>query len=151
MDMPTRMCPRGADPAPRADDRKQPVKIAHVTDFYLPRLGGIEMQVAELTGRERAAGHEVHVITSSPAAKDGPGDGSSGGAGQYLEVDHLAAGRCLQAVQPDGVGQRLDPQERRHLPGPGALGAAEARIEDQRIGEREARPRRARRRLSLRE
>ncbi|GMA20146.1 glycosyltransferase family 4 protein [Arsenicicoccus piscis] len=60
------------------------MKIAHVTDFYLPRLGGIEMQVAELTGRERAAGHEVHVITSSPAAKDGPGDGSSGGAGQYL-------------------------------------------------------------------
>ncbi|WP_409485355.1 glycosyltransferase family 4 protein [Arsenicicoccus dermatophilus] len=51
------------------------MKIAHVTDFYLPRLGGIEMQVAELTGRQRAAGHEVVVITSSPSDKDGPDSG----------------------------------------------------------------------------
>ncbi|WP_050348874.1 glycosyltransferase family 4 protein [Arsenicicoccus sp. oral taxon 190] len=51
------------------------MRIAHVTDFYLPRLGGIEMQVAELTGRQRAAGHEVVVITSSPSDKDGPASG----------------------------------------------------------------------------
>lgn len=48
------------------------MKIAHVTDFYLPRLGGIEMQVAELTGRERTAGHEVDVITSSPSCANAP-------------------------------------------------------------------------------
>ncbi|MFC8501372.1 glycosyltransferase family 4 protein [Pedococcus sp. NPDC057267] len=42
------------------------MRILHVTDFYLPRLGGIEMHVSDLTGRQRAAGHEVSVLTSSP-------------------------------------------------------------------------------------
>ena len=42
------------------------VRILHVTDFYLPRLGGIETHVSDLTGRQRAAGHEVSVLTSSP-------------------------------------------------------------------------------------
>lgn len=44
------------------------MRIAHVTDFYLPRLGGIEMHVSDLAGRQRALGHDVTVITSSPAA-----------------------------------------------------------------------------------
>jgi glycosyltransferase involved in cell wall biosynthesis len=43
------------------------MRIAHVTDFYLPRLGGIEMHVHDLAGRQVAAGHDVEVITSSPA------------------------------------------------------------------------------------
>lgn len=47
------------------------MKIAHVTDFYLPRLGGIETQVAELAGRQAQAGHTVHVLTSSPGPDDG--------------------------------------------------------------------------------
>jgi glycosyltransferase involved in cell wall biosynthesis len=42
------------------------MRIAHVTDFYLPRLGGIEMHVRDLAMRQQAAGHEVEVITSSP-------------------------------------------------------------------------------------
>lgn len=42
------------------------MRILHVTDFYLPRLGGIEMHVSDLMGRQRAAGHEVSVLTSSP-------------------------------------------------------------------------------------
>lgn len=54
------------------------MKIAHVTDFYLPRLGGIEMQVCELTGRERMAGHEVDVITSSPSDRNGPSGAMAG-------------------------------------------------------------------------
>ncbi|MDQ2757940.1 MAG: glycosyltransferase family 4 protein [Actinomycetota bacterium] len=44
------------------------MRVAHVTDFYLPRLGGIEMHVADLSERQQRRGHEVHVITSSPAA-----------------------------------------------------------------------------------
>lgn len=44
------------------------VRIGHVTDFYLPRLGGIEMHVHDLATRQRAAGHEVEVITSTPGA-----------------------------------------------------------------------------------
>lgn len=51
------------------------MKIAHVTDFYLPRLGGIEVHVHDLAARQRAAGHEVDVFTSSP-----PGSGRNGTA-----------------------------------------------------------------------
>jgi glycosyltransferase involved in cell wall biosynthesis len=42
------------------------VKVAHVSDFYLPRLGGIEMHVSDLTELQRAQGHDVQVITSTP-------------------------------------------------------------------------------------
>ena len=44
------------------------VRIAHVTDFYLPRLGGIEMHVSDLAARQAAMGHDVTVITTSPSA-----------------------------------------------------------------------------------
>jgi glycosyltransferase involved in cell wall biosynthesis len=47
------------------------VRIGHVTDFFLPRLGGIEMQVSDLARRQAAAGHDVEVVTGSPA---GPRD-----------------------------------------------------------------------------
>jgi glycosyltransferase involved in cell wall biosynthesis len=43
------------------------MRIAHVTDFYLPRLGGIEMHVSDLARRQYAAGHDVTIVTSSPA------------------------------------------------------------------------------------
>jgi glycosyltransferase involved in cell wall biosynthesis len=42
------------------------MRIVHVTDVYLPRLGGIELHVHDLTRRQRMAGHEVSVLTSSP-------------------------------------------------------------------------------------
>lgn len=42
------------------------MRIAHVTDYYLPRLGGIEMQVHDLASRQRANGHETTVITQTP-------------------------------------------------------------------------------------
>ena len=43
------------------------MRIAHVTDFYLPRLGGIEMHVSDLATRQAAAGHDVTVVTASPS------------------------------------------------------------------------------------
>lgn len=43
------------------------MRIAHVTDCYLPRLGGIERQVQGLATAQLAAGHQVTVITSVPA------------------------------------------------------------------------------------
>lgn len=43
------------------------MKILHVTDCYLPRLGGIEMHVSDLAARQQAAGHEVWVLTTTPA------------------------------------------------------------------------------------
>jgi glycosyltransferase involved in cell wall biosynthesis len=42
------------------------VRIVHVSDCYLPRLGGIEQQVHDLAVRQQAAGDDVHVVTSVP-------------------------------------------------------------------------------------
>lgn len=64
----------------RADDRgcassvRQPMKIAHVSDCYLPRAGGIERQVHQLATRQWARGDHVEVITSSGEA--GQDDGT---------------------------------------------------------------------------
>ncbi|MGY4643316.1 glycosyltransferase family 4 protein [Cellulomonas sp. URHB0016] len=41
------------------------MRIVHVSDCYAPRTGGIESQVADLAGRQSAAGHEVHVLTAT--------------------------------------------------------------------------------------
>jgi glycosyltransferase involved in cell wall biosynthesis len=43
------------------------VRIAHVTDCYLPRLGGIERQVHGLACAQYQQGHDVEIITSVPA------------------------------------------------------------------------------------
>ncbi|POM26713.1 GDP-mannose-dependent alpha-(1-2)-phosphatidylinositol mannosyltransferase [Actinomadura rubteroloni] len=48
------------------------MRIAHITDYYLPRLGGIEMQVHDLATRQLDAGHDVTVITSTPGGRDEP-------------------------------------------------------------------------------
>ena len=42
--------------------------IVHVSDCYLPRLGGIEVQVRQLAMRQAAEGHDVHVITGTPGS-----------------------------------------------------------------------------------
>jgi glycosyltransferase involved in cell wall biosynthesis len=42
------------------------VRILHVSDCYLPRLGGIEVQVADLVRSQAEAGHEVEVVTATP-------------------------------------------------------------------------------------
>jgi glycosyltransferase involved in cell wall biosynthesis len=55
--------PNGATPAP---DGERPLRIGLVSDCYVPRLGGIELQVHDLARQLRAIGHEVVVITPSP-------------------------------------------------------------------------------------
>jgi phosphatidylinositol alpha 1,6-mannosyltransferase len=42
------------------------VRILHVSDCYLPRLGGIEVQVDELARAQLAAGHDVSIATATP-------------------------------------------------------------------------------------
>src|SRR4051812_12937043 len=44
------------------------MRIALVSDWYAPRLGGIESQLTELSARLVQAGHEVHVITPTPSS-----------------------------------------------------------------------------------
>ena len=43
------------------------MRITHVSDTYLPLLGGIEAQVSRLARQQAAAGHDVEVITTTPA------------------------------------------------------------------------------------
>lgn len=42
------------------------MRIAHISDCYAPRTGGIETQVAALAGRQALAGDDVRVITATP-------------------------------------------------------------------------------------
>jgi glycosyltransferase involved in cell wall biosynthesis len=53
------------------------VKIALLSDCYLPRLGGIEVQVHDLATRLISRGHEVVVFTATP--------GSQGERGGFLD------------------------------------------------------------------
>jgi glycosyltransferase involved in cell wall biosynthesis len=48
------------------------MRIAHVTDCYRPRIGGIELHVHDLARHQRAAGHDVTVLTSTPG-ENAPG------------------------------------------------------------------------------
>jgi glycosyltransferase involved in cell wall biosynthesis len=45
------------------------MRILHVTDCFMPRMGGIERQVYDLTSRQLESGHDVEVLT---AVADGP-------------------------------------------------------------------------------
>jgi glycosyltransferase involved in cell wall biosynthesis len=45
------------------------VRVLHLSDCYLPRLGGIETQVHGLARRQRAAGLDAEVVTATPRAR----------------------------------------------------------------------------------
>lgn len=49
------------------------VRIAHISDCYLPRLGGIEVQVHDVATRQVRAGHDVVALTATPGAGAGRG------------------------------------------------------------------------------
>lgn len=58
------------------------MRIAHVTDVYLPRLGGIELQVRDLAARQHADGHDTVVLTTTaPAGSVDPSVVRLGGPG----------------------------------------------------------------------
>src|SRR3954447_6601707 len=84
--------------------------IAHVSDVYLPRLGGVELQVHDLAARQRTAGHDVVVITTTPAdsAESAPvirlGDTAFAvGIGPYRAVRDHALGALLGTLGVDVV------------------------------------------------
>jgi glycosyltransferase involved in cell wall biosynthesis len=78
------------------------MRIAHVADFYLPRLGGIEMHVHDLAVRQHLAGHTVEVITSSPEQSGQPGVLASAPA-EGLLVHRLAVPSLIPALLKPGV------------------------------------------------
>ena len=62
------------------------MRIVHVTDCYLPRLGGIELQVHDLASKQAALGHDVTVVTTTAGPRSGADDGG-------LTVIRARAGR----------------------------------------------------------
>lgn len=69
------------------------MRIAHVTDCYLPRLGGIEIQVHDLALAQAARGHDVEIVTSTPG----------GGLNDPLVVHRLGTDRGTAKVVGAGV------------------------------------------------
>ena len=74
------------------------MRIAHVTDGYLPRMGGIERQVEGLTRAQAALGHQVEIITSvAPAGHRHPvpviGPSRAGGRPGSIRYLSTFAGR----------------------------------------------------------
>ena len=53
------------------------MRVLHVTDTYLPRLGGIEVLVDDLATHQRQAGHQVQVLTSTAAPDPDPDDATT--------------------------------------------------------------------------
>lgn len=78
------------------------MKILHVTDCYLPALGGIEMHVHDLAERQRANGHEVQVLTRTPDPS-----GTRHRAADVLEVSggvlDLQGGAVVRHLVRDGA------------------------------------------------
>lgn len=69
------------------------MRIAHISDCYAPRTGGIESQVAALAKRQSAAGHSVRVITATPAASTAASaPGTQPDVVDGIVVDRLVAG-----------------------------------------------------------
>lgn len=91
------------------------MRIVHISDCFLPRLGGIEVQVDGLTKAQVDAGHEVHIITST--AWNGPGSANVADGGVTVHRLHAkipfdlplhpraisVIRRALQDIDPDVV------------------------------------------------
>ena len=100
------------------------MKILHVTDCYLPRLGGIEMHVSDLAARQRAAGHDVWVLTVTP---DGPEMTKTGGVTVIrLELGKLAFGSA-KAIRQLAQDQGFDVMHA-HLSGGSPLAWSALRV-----------------------
>ena len=70
-------------------DRQVTRRIVHVSDSYLPGLGGIETQIAYLGRQQAAAGNRVGVVTTTPGS---PGaHGLSRAVEDGLDVYRIAA------------------------------------------------------------
>jgi glycosyltransferase involved in cell wall biosynthesis len=81
------------------------MRIAHVTDCYLPRMGGIERQVEGLTRSQLAVGHDVEIITSvTPGRSDSaaPVIGPSRRGGRPGSIHYQAAWQGRRATVTGG-------------------------------------------------
>jgi glycosyltransferase involved in cell wall biosynthesis len=75
------------------------MRVLHVTDCYLPRLGGIETHVQDLVTQQRAEGHDARVLTLTPAG---------GGTADPRWVTRVAYPRVSVTGPADATRQVLD-------------------------------------------
>lgn len=81
------------------------MRVAHVSDCYLPRTGGIELQVRGLAHAELSAGLQPEIITATPASRRKavvPGEVDDG-----VPVHRLAIRLPAQLPVSPHVGKRL--------------------------------------------
>jgi len=74
------------------------VNILHVSDCYLPRMGGIERQVHDLALRQHGQGHRVHIATSVA------GDGSDAGPVRIIRPEPGRGGPTAVRYATFGAG-----------------------------------------------
>lgn len=81
------------------------MRIVHVTDAYLPQLGGIETHVADLVRHQTAAGHDVHVVTSTADATPTPPGVHRvrGGWIREMLVGSVRSAQTVRELRPDVV------------------------------------------------
>jgi glycosyltransferase involved in cell wall biosynthesis len=81
------------------------MRIVHVTDAYLPQLGGIETHVADLVRHQSAAGHDVHVVTSTADATDPPDyvHRVRGGWIREMVLGSVRSAQTVRDLRPDVV------------------------------------------------
>lgn len=85
------------------------MKVALLTDCYLPRLGGIEVQTHDLAAHLQARGHEVEVFTATPG-EQGERHGTVepvDGVAVHRMALHLPWELPVNPWAPPEVGRRL--------------------------------------------
>jgi glycosyltransferase involved in cell wall biosynthesis len=84
------------------------MKVAIATDWFPPRAGGIESQLATLAERLAARGHQVTVITSTPGAKSGAGYVVHRIEGPRVPLTDVCIAPGLSAVLRAAVADRFE-------------------------------------------
>jgi glycosyltransferase involved in cell wall biosynthesis len=79
------------------------MRIAHVTDVYLPALGGIELHVADLARRQSERGDEVTVLTFTAMSRDRAQIVDPGAAVTVLRLPSLVAAARLDLSRFDVI------------------------------------------------
>ncbi|MGN6301144.1 MAG: glycosyltransferase family 4 protein [Angustibacter sp.] len=83
------------------------MRILHVTDVYLPRLGGLEVQVHDLAHHQARAGHAVTVLTATAPGPASAPCCDDPGPDHHL-VDVRRTGRTFATPWDDVLAERPD-------------------------------------------
>lgn len=76
------------------------MRIAHISDVYLPRLGGVEMHIQDLTAQQQHRGWSPVILTTTAPAADDPASAVPVirlGAGPYRRVSDRDLAETLRA------------------------------------------------------